>query len=441
MNLTSLSFIIFLISSCIVFWCVSQKYKKLILSISSLIFIGSWGYQPLVIFLFLVVVSYFFARLTDKQQNKEKRNLYFAINIIVLIGVWFVYKWLGLYKSDSLLIPIGLSYYTFQCLAYNISVYWKRLAPVSSFMDFLCFNSFYAQLSAGPIERAEKLIPQLQKNFFIKDIKVLDAVFLLGLGYFKKVVVSDRIYETYLAFSQSPHEYFGVEYFLMLVLGFVVVYFDLSAYADIARGIGKIFSIEITRNFNRPYLATNPTELWQRWHISITSWMRDFVFFPALLKTKNIYAALILVYIIFGFWHAISIGFFYLGMYWGGIHIIYEILKKRNINIKLPLFVKRLGFVLLMILGGGLLLKPESGHLYSSLKNVFDLSGPFVNNLLQADFLIIYFGVVLVLIVEHYENRILLTKKDYIKYVGYLLITLAIMLRYHKSFIFMYINV
>lgn len=376
-------------------------------------------------------------KIGNLDKTDKKRNWYLAFTIFFSIGLWASYKWLGLHSGKNLFIPIGLSYYTFQSLGYSISVFWQRLKPTKSFSDYLLFNAFFPQLCAGPIERAENILPQLQslKEFDYSMLK--KGLFLIGLGYFKKLVVADRLLFYYLEFSHHPSEFYGLEYWFMFYGGFILLYFDISGYADIARGLGACFGIRIIENFDRPYLAQNPSEIWQRWHTSISSWMKDFIYFPVMMKTRNIPLSLILVYSFFGFWHAIHIGFIYLGLYWCILQYFYETLKKKNWVPNLSPWINRTLFFNSLVLGA-VFISP-----ISIMENIYSIPNGFSPGenfnwlkLFNTDYIIITLGTIFVLYFEKIEKSVLKGGGSF-RY-AYLLIFLTIVLRYKESHIFFY---
>jgi D-alanyl-lipoteichoic acid acyltransferase DltB (MBOAT superfamily) len=438
MDLTTTNFIFFFLITFIFYWFAPLKYRKYILGASSLTFILSWGLEALIIFLISVLIDYKSAiKISMFKRGDFQRKLYLYFAILSNLLLWGSYKWLGLYEGKNLLIPIGLSYYSFQSLGYTISVYWNRLTPCRSFSDFLLFNAFFPQLSAGPIERAENILPQISslKSFDYTMLK--KGLFLLGLGYFKKLVVADRLFFYYLEYSQHPGNFYGLEYLFLMYGGFILIYFDISGYADIARGLGSCFGIKIADNFDRPYLAQNPTDIWNRWHISVTSWMRDFVYFPIMMKTRNVQVSLLIVYIFFGFWHAINIGFIYLGLYWGFLHICYEILRKKNIIPMLKPWVNRILFFNSLVLGGVFIAPIPIMDNISTLPNVLKIVENLdLYKLFNTDYIIIIIGTLIILTVEKFEKKILKFGGSFT--LAYLLIFMTIVLRYKESHLFFY---
>ncbi|MFT6633847.1 MAG: D-alanyl-lipoteichoic acid acyltransferase DltB (MBOAT superfamily) [Bacteriovoracaceae bacterium] len=438
MDLTTTKFLFFFTITFILYWALPSKSRKYLLTGASLLFILSWGIEGLLIFGVSVVIDFICAIQIGKYKKgncKRKLYLYFAIFSNLLL--WGSYKWLGLYEGKNLLIPIGLSYYSFQSLGYTISVYWNRFEPTKNFTDFILFNAFFPQLSAGPIERAENILPQISslKNFDYSMLK--KGLFLLGLGYFKKLVVADRLIFYYLEYSNHPHDFYGLEYLFLMYAGFILLYFDVSGYADIARGLGACFGIKIANNFDRPYMAQNPTDIWNRWHISVTTWMRDYIYFPIMMKTRNIPLSLFAVYIFFGFWHAINIGFIYLGLYWGLLHIIYEALRRRSWIPKFNPWLNRILFFNSLVLGGVFIAPISVIDNISTLPNVLNIMDNLdLYKLLNTDYLIIVLGTILVLAFEKYEKKILGLGGSFTW--GYLLIILTIVFRYKESHLFFY---
>lgn len=437
MNFTEPLFYIFLCVVLISFWA-SPRYKLEIIIISSVLFLLSWGIIDLFVFLFVCLIGYYSSYLMQRHSRKEEKKKILWPTIGSIAGIWFAYKYLGMAEGDSLLIPIGLSYYSFQILGHLLEVYWGRESAKISFKKYLAFNSFFPQLAAGPIERSKKIIPQLSDlpKFNIKNFE--GGLFLISVGLIKKLVIADRIYFYYQDFVADPSQYHGFQFIILLYLGFFLLYFDFSGYADIARGLGKLFGIEIVNNFNRPYLAINSTEFWARWHISLTSWIRDYLYFPSLITFRNITVSLCIVYSFFAFWHAQGIGLIYLGLWWGLIHLVGEKLRALNLTFPFPNIIKRFCFIFMMVLGGIFVFPAGIIESMYSFKNILVFSNnmsKYINNL---DLIYIAIFSIIVFSIETYEKKILNSK--YLSYYFLISLIIVIVFRFEESFVFFYLN-
>jgi D-alanyl-lipoteichoic acid acyltransferase DltB (MBOAT superfamily) len=225
------------------------------------------------------------------------------------------------------ILPIGISFYTFQPLAYTIDVYRGKLKPTRDFIDFALYVSFFPQLVAGPIERATNLLPQLQKKRMVNEKMLTTGLFLILIGYVKKIGIADSV-APYVEYTfANLNEMSSARLLSALYLFSLQIYCDFSGYSDIARGVGMLLGVKIMENFNQPYFSTNVTEFWQRWHISLSSWLRDYLYIPlggnrhGKLKT---YRNLMLTMILGGLWHGANWTF----VVWGTLHGLYLAIHK-----------------------------------------------------------------------------------------------------------------
>jgi D-alanyl-lipoteichoic acid acyltransferase DltB (MBOAT superfamily) len=217
-------------------------------------------------------------------------------------------------------LPIGISFYTFENLSYTIDVYRGNFKPVTKFIDYLFFLSFFPKLMMGPIVRAADFIPQINKEPFVSDKQVGEGLYLITAGIIKKVIISDFINANYVIHVfENPSLHTGLEC-LFAVYGYaMVIYCDFSGYSDIAIGIAKWLGFDVNINFLSPYQSSTITEFWKRWHISLSSWLRDYVYIPlggSRKGTFNTYRNLLITMLIGGFWHGASWNF----IFWGGLH-------------------------------------------------------------------------------------------------------------------------
>jgi D-alanyl-lipoteichoic acid acyltransferase DltB (MBOAT superfamily) len=235
----------------------------------------------------------------------------------------------------NIILPVGISFYTFQTLSYTIDIYRKKLKPTNNFIDFALFVAFFPQLVAGPIERAANLLPQLSQKLRPTKTQLKYGVNLIVIGLFKKVLIGDtagryvdHIYGTEGVFG-------GSDYLFALLLFSIQIYADFSGYSSIARGVAKLLGVELMKNFEQPYLSRNITEFWRRWHISLSSWLRDYLYIPLGGNKKGIrrtYINLMLTMLIGGLWHGASWNF----VIWGGLHGIYLAIHKLYLGNKKP---------------------------------------------------------------------------------------------------------
>jgi D-alanyl-lipoteichoic acid acyltransferase DltB (MBOAT superfamily) len=262
----------------------------------------------------------------------KKRKLLLVLSIVVNLGLLCFFKYTNLFIETvnalqigrleplQLVLPIGISFYTFENLSYTIDVYRKTIQPVQSFWDYLFFLSFFPKLMMGPIVRAKDFIPQIRQPVVVSQAQVGAGLYLLSAGIFKKMVISDYLYVNYVErIFDEPARYSGIEC-LTGVYGYaMVIYCDFSGYSDMALGMGKWMGLEINPNFDSPYQSKSITEFWRRWHMSLSAWLRDYLYIPLggnrggrLKQYSNLMATMLLG----GLWHGASWNF----VVWGGLH-------------------------------------------------------------------------------------------------------------------------
>ncbi len=355
MLFNSIEFAIFLPIIFILYWFViskNLKFQNVLLLLASYLFYGWWNWW----FLFLIIFSSFIDYLVgiglSKQKIPKKRKFLLFISIFINIGFLGVFKYFNFFAESfadaftlfgksiepsrlNIILPVGISFYTFQTLSYSIDVYRKKLEPTKDIISFFAFVSFFPQLVAGPIERATNLLPQFYKKRKFDYEKATDGVRQIIWGLFKKMVIADNcavfandIFNNYTDYSGST-----------LIFGAIVfafqIYADFSGYSDIAIGTARLFGFNLKQNFAFPYFSRDVAEAWRRWHISLVTWFRDYVYIPLggsrvgiWKKIRNIF----IIYIVCGFWHGANWTF----IVWGALHALFFLplilIKKNRIN-------------------------------------------------------------------------------------------------------------
>ncbi len=289
-------------------------------------------------------VSYFAALRIEKTEKRREKRLWLVLTLFVCLGVLFFFKYFDFFSESvsalfglfggtkdpvllHLILPVGISFYTFQTLSYVIDVYRGDIGAERNFAYFALFVSFFPQLVAGPIERPENLLPQLKEiHTFDKDDFLRGSAVML-LGFFKKVVVADGIAAAVEAVYGAPEAASGFAVLLATVLFAVQIYSDFSGYTDIATGCARILGIRLMKNFDHPYAATSVRDFWSRWHISLSSWLRDYLYIPLggnrKGKARTLFN-LFLVFLLSGLWHGAAFTF----VLWGAIHGLYQIVGR-----------------------------------------------------------------------------------------------------------------
>lgn len=298
----------------------------------------SWNAKYVFLIFITTFTSYLCAILTEK--NREHKKLILTITLIVCLGILFVFKYFNFFFESinyllgnklhsislNLLLPVGISFYTFQTLSYCIDVYRGDIKAEKHFGYYATFVSFFPQLVAGPIERPDNLLPQLRKEKEFDYNKAVYGLKLMTVGFFKKIVVADNLaYYVDLVYNDLPY-YQGFALVLAAFFFTIQIYCDFSGYSDIAKGSAKLLNIDLMDNFKTPYFSTTIKEFWSRWHISLSSWFKDYVYIPLggnrCSKLRH-YFNLLATFLVSGLWHGANITF----VIWGGIHGLLQILE------------------------------------------------------------------------------------------------------------------
>ncbi|MCC7401410.1 MAG: MBOAT family protein [Chitinophagaceae bacterium] len=286
-----------------------------------------------VVFVILsAIVDYFLSNAIYRQQDKGRKKFLLVCSIIFNLGLLVYFKYTNFFIATcndllktnfnplNILLPVGISFYTFENLSYTIDVYRGQFVPVKKFTDYLLFLSFFPKLVMGPIVRASDFVPQINQPYVISENDFAKGFYLIVSGMFKKLIISDFITQNFVDYIfDDPSRYTGLEC-LFAVYGYaVVIYCDFSGYSDVAIGIAKWLGFTIPVNFRSPYQSKNITEFWRRWHISLSSWLRDYLYIPLGGNRKGVvrtYVNLMLTMLLGGLWHGASWNF----IVWGGLH-------------------------------------------------------------------------------------------------------------------------
>lgn len=338
MLFNSIEFLVFLPIVFLLYWLVFNrniKLQNLFIVIVSYIFYGWWNWRFLFLIAFTSLCSWGSGLLIEKYREQgQKAKLVNIINIVINIGILGVFKYYDFFAqsfanaflhghSDGLLLhiilPVGISFYTFQALSYSIDVYKGKLPATKDIIQFFAFVSFFPQLVAGPIERATNLLPQFNSARQFDYAMAVDGCRQMLWGFFKKIVIADTCAEVV---NQVFADYAHMSS-LSLLLGCILftfqIYGDFSGYSDIAIGTAKLFGIKLVRNFNNPYFSRDIAEFWRRWHISLTTWFRDYVYIPlggSRVEKAKIVRNTFVIFLLSGLWHGANWTF----IAWGAYH-------------------------------------------------------------------------------------------------------------------------
>ncbi|WP_341214781.1 MBOAT family O-acyltransferase [uncultured Wocania sp.] len=352
MLFNSIAFLIFLPITFSLYWFLLKKSTKgqnILLLLASYFFYGWWDYRFLILIALSTIVDYFIGLSLEKEQVDKKRKLLLGLSLAFNLGLlgffkyynFFIESWIDVWQNIgvqmhastlNIVLPVGISFYTFQTLSYTIDVYRKKLKPTHNFINFATFVAFFPQLVAGPIERATNLLPQFfVKRNFNKE-RAISGIHLIIWGLFKKIVIADGC-ATYVNAIFSNYETLNT---LTLCIGAIYfafqIYGDFSGYSDIAIGTARLFGFELMRNFNLPYFSRDVAEFWRRWHISLSTWFRDYLYIPlggSRGSKNNQLRNVFIIFLVSGFWHGANWTF----IIWGALHAVFFIpllLRKQN---------------------------------------------------------------------------------------------------------------
>lgn len=345
-----MTFIAFFVTVYLAYLLSARNYhvQNRILLIASYFFYGSWDWRFLGLLFISTVTDYFIGRAMDANSDDKKRKLLLTISLLTNLSILGFFKYFNFFADSfsellstfgmnadmptlNIILPVGISFYTFQTLSYTIDIYRRRLKSTNDFFDFALFVAFFPQLVAGPIERARNLLPQIARPRKVTAAMVDAGLFLILWGYFKKVVIADNVGLISDAVFGDYAQFHGVDILVGILAFTIQIYCDFSGYSDIARGICKLMGFELMVNFRLPYFALNPSDFWTRWHISLSSWLRDYLYIPLggnRLGNFYTYRNLMLTMLLGGLWHGAAWNFVIWGAYHGTLLALYRMLDK-----------------------------------------------------------------------------------------------------------------
>lgn len=407
MLFNSIEFFLFLPIVFGLYWLIGGKNIKtqnLLIAIASYVFYGWWDWRFLSLILFSTLVDYSIGVALGKKEKPSTRKILLWISICVNLGFLGFFKYYNFFVDSlvnsftffgselsintlNIILPVGISFYTFQTLSYTIDVYNKKLEPTKDFVGFMAFVSFFPQLVAGPIERATNLLPQfsIERKFDYRN--AVDGLRQVLWGLFKKIVIADNCAKYANIIFNNHTEYNGSTLLLGAFFFAFQIYCDFSGYSDIAIGISRLFGFNLKRNFAFPYFSRDIAEFWRRWHISLSTWFRDYLYIPlggsrggTSMKVRNTF----IIFIVSGFWHGANWTF----VIWGALNAIYFLplllTNKNRVNTNLVAegkylpSLKELGqmtITFFITLIAWVFFRADSvTHAFSYLKNMFSTS-------------------------------------------------------------------
>ncbi len=335
----------------VVFFCVviplyfltPQRFRWLLLVVVSYLFYAVGQAQYVFLILLTTAVDYTAARMIAGSGHPLRRRAFLAVSLGMNLGVLFLFKYFNFFNASlhqaaeaaginyetgllSLALPVGISFYTFQSMAYTIDVYKRKIEPERHFGTFAAFVAFFPQLVAGPIERGAHMLPQFHVEHRFDPERAVEGLRLMLWGFFKKVVIADRLAIYVNAVYNDVHTYSGWPLIVATVFFAFQIYCDFSGYTDIARGTAKIMGFDLMLNFRQPYFAQSVRDFWGRWHISLSTWFRDYVYIPlggSRVPLPRTLLNLFIVFLVSGLWHGASWTF----VIWGALHGLYVVVE------------------------------------------------------------------------------------------------------------------
>ena len=379
MEFNSILFLVFFTIVFFSYWFLfsgNNTTQNFLLFVSSLVFYAFWDYRFLSLILFSTIIDYLISIELSKQSVLKIKKILLGISLLSNLGLLFIFKYFNFFVDSfntilnsfgfeknilliNIILPVGISFYTFQTMSYTIDVYNGKIKPSNNWLEFSTYVTFFPQLVAGPIERASNMLPQFRLRRVFNYEKANEGLRKLLVGFFKKIVIADSLAPIVENIFNNYNEFSSLVLLMGLLFFSFQIYCDFSGYSDIAIGLAKLFGIDLMENFNYPYFASSIGDFWKRWHISLTTWFRDYLYIPLggskfsfLLSLRNIS----IVFILSGFWHGANWTF----IFWGLVHVLFYIpyfINKKYpssrisffFNIKNKLFSTFLTFLIVML--------------------------------------------------------------------------------------------
>jgi alginate O-acetyltransferase complex protein AlgI len=381
----SVTFVVFFICVFTLYWLLrTRRWQNPLLLIASYIFYGAWSWKFLALLIFSTLLDYCWGLLIASKPDPRLKRMFLIASIALNLAILGTFKYLGFFVQETadvlnalgtftsprvleIVLPVGISFYTFQSMAYTIDVYRGKIPAERNLIDFALYIAFFPQLVAGPIERAGHMLPQFKVERRWNAAALDSGLQLTIWGLFKKVVIADNLSPYVDAVYLQPASYSGSALITATIFFAFQIYCDFSGYSDAARGIARMLGFEVVNNFNHPYISRNPVEFWQRWHISLSQWFQDYLYFPLAMHFMRSggwgsrYKAHIISMTLIGFWHGANWTFITFGVYWGIVIALYLAAQERSEGPKSALSNSlSLGVMFVLVCIGWVLFRAQS---------------------------------------------------------------------------------
>lgn len=356
MFFNSAIFIIFLICVYILYWFVFKKQRLWVLLVSGCIFYSCWDWRFIFLLFFTSGIDFLSAQKIENTTNLINKKRWLILSVVINLLTLGVFKYFNFFASSfvellnlvglhpsfttlKIILPVGISFYTFQSIAYVTDVYRGIVKPEKSALHYFSFICFFPQMVAGPIERAKKLLPQFKSQKKFSKLYLKTGLNLILYGFFKKIVIADNISLIVDELHANPHNFNSISLCLGVFAFAAQIYCDFSGYSDIARGTAQLLGFKLSKNFYFPYFSTSLKQFWSRWHISLSTWFKDYVFISlggnrgSIVKRNINY---LVTFVVSGLWHGANFTF----IFWGFFHGLGLIAEKYFSFINLPKFIK-----------------------------------------------------------------------------------------------------
>jgi len=342
MVFNSFVFFIFLFFVLIIYYCLKRKAQNIFLLFASYFFYGWWDWRFLGLLFLSTAVDYNIARLIGRTESLSRKKQLLLVSLFVNFSILGFFKYYGFFIENfqiiadsvglslhpftlSVILPLGISFYTLQTVGYTIDVYRGTIKPCDSITDFALFVSFFPQLVAGPIERASHLIPQLQRERVVDFEMIRKGCFLILFGLFQKMIIADNLAVVVDRVFEAPQHFTSYELLIGVYAFAFQIYCDFAGYSNIAIGTALLLGVDIMQNFNCPYFSVRIGEFWHRWHISLSTWLRDYLYFTmGGSRSGNVYLNLMATMTVVGLWHGAS----WMMLIWGAIHGLFLVVER-----------------------------------------------------------------------------------------------------------------
>ncbi|MCW3786638.1 MBOAT family O-acyltransferase [Plebeiibacterium sediminum] len=452
MLFNSFNYLLFFPVVCVIYYLIPNKFRWVFLLLASYFFYMNWEPIYAILIFLSTFITYLCAFKLDKVKDIKVRKVLLIASIILNFGILFLFKYYN-FLTDSLfnflnyfnirvrfpefklLLPVGISFYTFQAVGYSIDVYYNKLKHENNFGKYALFVSFFPQLVAGPIERATNLLPQFSKEIVFNYAKAIEGTKLIIWGYFMKVVVADRL----SIYVDSVYNNINMHNSPTLIIATIFfafqIYCDFGGYSNIAIGCAKILGFDLMTNFCRPYFAKNCPDFWHRWHISLSTWFKDYVYIPLggnRVSKKQKYLNLIITFLVSGLWHGANWTF----VIWGGLNgifqVVYSIFKPFRIKLsnRFTNLIQIISTFILIDFTWIFFRANNSADAIKVIQNIFTKHGPlfFGDNKV---FIYGFIGLIILIIKDIYDEcsfTLTFENNKIIKYTWYATLTILILM-------------